>query len=77
MKYNIPVRLAQLQKKQIDLLHEIKKEGIPAPYDNLYPTELSKFIRGDENPPKQFWICATKSLRSGKARNRNALCKNG
>ena len=52
MKYNIPVRLAQLQKKQIDLLHEIKKEGIPAPYDNLYPTELSKFIRGDENPPK-------------------------
>lgn len=52
MNYNIPVRLAQLQKKQIDLLHEIRKEGIPAPYDSIYPTELSKFIRGDENPPK-------------------------
>jgi hypothetical protein len=52
LKYNIPVRLAQLRKKQIDLLHKIREEGIPAPYDCIYPTELSKFIRGDENSPK-------------------------
>lgn len=49
---NIPVRLAQLRKKQTDLLREIKERGIPAPYDHLYPSELSKFINGIENPPK-------------------------
>ena len=52
MKNNIPKRLFDLRRKQIDLLREIKKEGVPAPYDSLYPTELSKFIRGDENSPK-------------------------
>lgn len=51
-KYNIPVRLVALGKKQVHLLKEIKNRGIPGPYVNLYADELSRFITGVSDPPK-------------------------
>lgn len=56
--YNIPVRLVTLGKKQVDLLREIKRRGIPGPYNSLRATELSKFITGVDDPPKSDAILA-------------------
>lgn len=50
--YNIPVRLATLRKKQVDLLREIKRRGIPGPYKSLRTDELSRFVTGVSDPPK-------------------------
>ncbi len=47
MNYNIPVRLAKLRKHQVDIILELKKEGIVC-----YPSELSKFLNGIESSPK-------------------------
>ena len=51
-RYNIPYRLKAKRYKQVDLLMEIKRRGIPAPYDSLDQAELSRFINGISNPPK-------------------------
>ena len=45
--YNILVRLAQLHKKQVDVIRELKKRGII-----VYPAEFSNFVNGVMHPPK-------------------------
>lgn len=52
-KFNIIVRLAQLRKKQVDVLLELHEKGI-----KINPTELSRFINGVENPPKSDLVLA-------------------
>ncbi len=52
-KFNIIVRLAQLRKKQVDVLLELHEKGI-----KVNPTELSRFINGVESPPKSDLVLA-------------------
>lgn len=51
--YNIPVRLAKLHKKQVDVMRELKKRGI-----RVYQSQLSRYINGAENPPKSEIVLA-------------------
>lgn len=46
-RYNIIVRLAQLRKKQCDVLVELHNRGII-----VAASQLSRYINGRENPPK-------------------------
>ena len=47
MNYNIPVRLAKLGKHQTEIIDILRSSG-----ENITPAELSRYIRGKENPPK-------------------------
>lgn len=47
MPFKIKVRLAELERKQIDLIPELAKRGI-----KVNPTELSYAIRGRTQQPK-------------------------
>lgn len=47
MLFKIKVRLAELGKKQVDLIPELEKRGLKA-----NPTELSYAIRGITQSPK-------------------------
>lgn len=51
MKYNIPVRLAQLRKHQTDIIKELKKKGI-----KVAQAELSRYVNGVEDPPKSVLV---------------------
>ena len=47
MQYNIIVRLAQLRKKQKDIVIELHNRGI-----KVTQSQLSRYVNGVENPPK-------------------------
>lgn len=51
MPFRIKVRLAELGKKQVDLMPELAKRGI-----KVNPTELSRAIGGTNQQPKMQTI---------------------
>lgn len=55
MSNSIKISLAELGKKQVDLLEELKKRG----YKTLYPTQLSNYINGRESGPQANAVKAT------------------
>lgn len=51
---NIKIRLLELNKKQVDLLEEIRKRG----YSHLDPSVLSKYINGRAVTPQAKSVLA-------------------
>ena len=61
MGKGIKIRLLQLEKKQVDLLEELRKRGYP----KLYASQLSRYISGaDVSPQAEAVMETTKEILS-------------